>query len=99
LSKTKNQTAQAIVILNSLGYFLMSHALPIGSKGGLLLAWQHGVDLECFSITVNTINAWCYFDPPNKLWLLTCIYGLLERKNKFGFWDSFLNEGKDYYGP
>jgi hypothetical protein len=73
--------------------------LPLVLKVGFCWLGHMVWDLECFSITVNTINAWCYFDPPNKLWLLTCIYGLLERKNKSGFWDSFLNEGKDYYGP
>jgi hypothetical protein len=99
LSETKTQSATAIVILNNLGYFLMSHVSPIGSKGGLLLAWRHGVNLECFSSTVNTINAWCYSDPPNKPWLLTCIYGPPEKFNNSIFWDSILNERKDYLGP
>ena len=58
----------------------MLHTPPISLKGGLLLAWHHGMDLECFSITVNTINAWYYFDPLNNSWLLTCIYGPLEKK-------------------
>jgi hypothetical protein len=53
-----------------------------GSKGELLLAWRHGVDLECFSITVNTINAWYYSDPHNNPWLLTCIYGPPGKKIK-----------------
>ena len=57
LSETKTQTAHATLILNSLGFFLMSHAPPTGSRGGLLLAWRHGVDLDCFSISDNTIYA------------------------------------------
>ena len=77
----------------------MSHVSPIGSKRELLLAWQHGVDLKCFSSTVNTINAWCYSDSPNKPWLLTCIYGSPDKTNKSIFWDSILNERKDYHGP
>ena len=76
----------------------MSHVSPIGSKGGLLLVWRQGVDLECFLSTVNIINAWCYFDPLNKPWLLTCISGPLGKINKSSFWESFLNEVKDYYG-
>ena len=99
LSETKTQTTHAILIMNSLGFFFMPHAPPTGTKGGLLLGWHHGVDLECFSITVNIINAWCYSDPPNKPWLFTCIYGPLERKNKSCFWGSLSNERKDYYGP
>ena len=99
LSETKTHSADAIVILNSLGYFLMLHVSPIGSKGGLLLASCQGMDLECFLSTINTINAWYYFDPPNKPWLLTCIYGPPEKINKLIFLDSLLNERKDYYGP
>jgi hypothetical protein len=77
----------------------MSHVSPIGSKGGLLLAWRYGVDLECFSSTVNTINALSYSDLPNNPWLLTCIYKPPKKINKSIFWDSILNEGKDYHGP
>jgi hypothetical protein len=43
----------------------MSHVSPNGAKGGLLLAWCHSVELECFSFNVNIISAWCYSDPPN----------------------------------
>jgi hypothetical protein len=98
LSETKTQTADAIVILNSLGFFLISHVSPIGSQGGLLLAWRQGVDLECFSFSVNTIIDLCYSDPLNKPRLLTFIYSLPEKINKSIFWDLLLNEGKDYYG-
>jgi hypothetical protein len=63
----------------------MSHVSPIGSKGGLLLAWRYGVDLECFSSTVNTINALSYSDLPNNPWLLTCIYKPPKKINKINF--------------
>jgi hypothetical protein len=99
MSETKTLIPHATVILNRLGFFLMSHAPPTGSKGGLLLAWRHGVDLDCFSVSDNTIYAWCYSDPPNKPWLLTCIYGPPERKNKPRFWDSLLAEANNYFGP
>jgi ribonuclease HI len=99
LSETKTQSDTAIVILNNLGYFLLSHVSPIGSKGGLLLAWRLGVHLEYFSSTVNTINAWCYSDPSHKPWLLTCIYGPPEKFNNSNFWVSILNERKNYLGP
>jgi ribonuclease HI len=99
LSETKLQPSHASVILNSLGFFMMSHAPPSGSKGGLLLAWRHGVDLACVSSSVNTITAWCYSDPPNNPWLLTCIYGPPVQKDKSLFWDSLLDDYKDYCGP
>jgi hypothetical protein len=56
-------------------FFLMAHAPPYGSKGGLVLAWKLGVDLECFQTNVNAISAWCYSDPPNQPWMLSCMYG------------------------
>jgi hypothetical protein len=57
------------------------------------------VDLVCCSSSVNILSAWCYFGPHNNLWLLSCIYGPPVYKNKFMFWESLLDVGKDYYGP
>jgi hypothetical protein len=99
LSETKLHPSHATVILNSLGFFMMSHAPPSGSNGGLLLAWHHGVDIECISAYVNIINVWCYFDPPNNPWLLSCIYGPPVKQNKLVFWDSLLDVDKGYHGP
>jgi hypothetical protein len=63
LSKTKSSPSDACIILNRLGFFSPAHVSPVGSKGGLLLAWRNGVELECFVTNVNTITAWCYSDP------------------------------------
>jgi hypothetical protein len=57
------------------------------------------VDLDCFSSSVNTINAWCYSDPLNKPWLLTCIYGPPEKANNLKFWDYMVSERKDFHWP
>jgi hypothetical protein len=82
LSKTKLQPSHAIIILNSLGFFMMSHAPSSDTKKGLLLAWSHGMDLECSSTFANIITVWCYSDPPNNPWLLSYIYGPPEKINK-----------------
>jgi hypothetical protein len=99
LSETKMHPNNAVVILNSLGYFHMLHAPPSGSKGGLLLAWRHGVDIECISSSVNIINVWCYSDPVHSPWLLSCIYGPPEAQNKPAFWNSLLDVGLGFKGP
>jgi hypothetical protein len=78
---------------------MMSHAPPSGSKGGLLLAWCHGVDIECILASVNIINVRCYSNPPNYPWLLSCIYGPLAKQHKPMFWDSLLDVGMGYHGP
>jgi hypothetical protein len=56
LFKTKLHPSHASVILNSLDYYKMSHAPPSSSKGELLLAWCHGVDIEYILTSVNIIN-------------------------------------------
>jgi hypothetical protein len=98
LSETKMHPTSASVILNGLGYFNMTHAPPSSSKGGLLLAWHNGVDIKCFLVSVNKINAWCFSDPPNSPWLLSCIYGPPEKQYKSMFWESLLDEGLGILG-
>jgi hypothetical protein len=99
LSETKLQPLQSSVILNTLGFFLMLHAPPSGTKGGLLLAWRHGVDLVFCSSSTNILSAWCYSDPPDSPWLLSCIYGPPVHKNKVVFWESLMDVGKNFHGP
>jgi hypothetical protein len=77
----------------------MTHVPPSGSKGGLLLAWRHGVNLECFSTDVNKINAWCYSDPPHTPWILSCLYGPPYRKYDSCFWDSLTADGNNFVAP
>jgi exonuclease III len=79
LFETKTQTSNVVVILNRLGFYLMVHAPPFSFKGRLLLTWRHDVDLKCILTFVNTINVWCYSDPLNSPWLLSCIYGCSDQ--------------------
>jgi exonuclease III len=85
LSETKISPSLASPILNHLGFYLMTHVAPSGSCGGLVLAWRLGVELESFISNKNNITSWCYLDPPNSPWILSCIYGPPEKCNKFGF--------------
>lgn len=65
LFETKSCPLDACIILNRLGFILLAHVSHVGSKGGLLLAWRNGVELECFVTNINTIIAWCYTDSPS----------------------------------
>jgi exonuclease III len=67
LSETKTSPSIASNILHSLGFYSIVHVPPIGSKGGLLLAWRSRVELECFVTIKFTITAWCYSDPPQTI--------------------------------
>jgi len=77
----------------------MVHAPLIGFKGGLLLAWKPGVELECFQSNANTISVWCYSDPLNHPWMLLCIYGSPYAFNKPQFWTNMMKLGDNFNGP
>jgi hypothetical protein len=77
----------------------MSQVAPIGSSGGLVLAWLIGIDLKCFISNKHNITAWCFLDPPCTPWILSCIYGPPSSKDKFKFWDSFTSVGKAFVSP
>jgi hypothetical protein len=96
LFETKIPPSAACIILNGLEFFSMVHAPPYGSKGGLVLAWKLGVDLECFQINVNIISVWCYSDPPNNPWMLSCIYGSPYTSGKPEFWDNMMQLGTNW---
>jgi hypothetical protein len=99
LSETKSSPPQVISILNSLGFFLMTQFAPAGSSGGLVLTWRPGVELECFITNKNHISAWCYSDPPYNPWILSCIYGPPDSRDKLAFWDSFTSVGEGFVSP
>jgi hypothetical protein len=99
LSETKSSPSSVSSILNLLGFFLMSLVSPVGSRGGLALAWRPGVDLECFSSNKNLISAWCFSDPPHSPWILSCIYGPPDNSDKPVFWDSLSSLGDGFVCP
>jgi exonuclease III len=99
LSETKSSPSLVSSILNQLGFFSMSHVALSGSRGGLVLAWLVGIDLECFITNKNNITTWCFSDPPVSPWILSCIYGPHSFKDKYHFWDSLTFVGENFVSP
>jgi hypothetical protein len=99
LSETKASPSLSSSILNNLGFYSMAHVAPVGLSGGLILAWRTGVELECFLFSKHNISAWCYSDPSNSPWILSCLYGPPEKKNKLAFWDSLTAAGENFVCP
>jgi hypothetical protein len=95
LSETKSSPSLVSSILNRLGFYLMNRVASIGFCS-LVLAWRLGVELECFLTNQNNISAWCFSDPPNTPWIMSCIYGPLDKCNKPTFWDFFTVVGEDF---
>ncbi|GLT45839.1 hypothetical protein SLA2020_196420 [Shorea laevis] len=89
LSETKTDPPQASVILNRLGFYLLSQVAPSGSKGGLLLAWRTGIDFDCFVLNTNYISIRCFSNPANTPWILSCVYGPSDRRDRPDFWNAF----------
>jgi hypothetical protein len=99
LTETKSSPPQVISILNRLGFFLMTQFAPAGFSGGLILTWRPGVELDCFISNKNNISAWCYSDPPSSPWILSCIYGPPDKRDKLAFWDSLSSIGDGFVSP
>jgi hypothetical protein len=87
---------QIFAALNRLGFFLLTQVVASGTSGGLVLSWRPGVDLECFSSNKNNIIAWCYSDPPQSPWILSCVYGPSKRSDRAAFWDNFAAIGEGF---
>jgi exonuclease III len=98
LSKTKASPSQVSAILNSLGFFFLSQVLPIGSSGGLVLSWRPGIDLECFITNKHNISAWIFSDPSSP-WIISCLYGPPNKRDKPAFWDSLKSVGDGFAAP
>ena len=99
LSETKTSSFLVSPILNHLGFYLMTHVTPIGTCGGLVFAWKVSVELKSFISNKNNITSWCYSDPPNSPWILSCIYSPSKKKIKAAFWGSLTAVGKDFVSP
>jgi hypothetical protein len=54
---------------------------------------------DCFASNKNNISAWCTSDPSSSTWLLLCVYGPSNRRDKAIFWESFAFVGEIFDGP
>ena len=74
----------------------MSQVVASGSSGDLVLSWRPRVDLECFISNKNNISAWCYSDPPQSPWILSCVYSPPNKSDRLDFWDTFAAIGDGF---
>ena len=45
-----------------------------GRKGGLVMGWKYGVDIEVIFKIKNMVNCLVFSDPINETWLLSLVY-------------------------
>ncbi|XP_042950096.1 uncharacterized protein LOC122282211 [Carya illinoinensis] len=86
-------------IVNSLGFHHFVAATASGKKGGLLLLWRPGVDIEPVNVNSNAISALVYSDPPNHPWLVSFVYAPAQWKQKASFWNHLNSIHNSFTGP
>lgn len=86
LSETKQQTKNVEIILRKINIQNYWIVPPVGSAGGLILAWKNNVNLTIIDYCENQINARILDQTTNSYWILSCFYGSPYRPLKFSSW-------------
>ena len=98
LSETKIPIDRVRKFLMSLGFSNLDFVNPKGRKGGLIVGWKIGVDMEITSKCNNMINALIFSDPVNEPWMISLLYGPPNRNNRGTFWEDVDKVGDAFNG-
>ena len=98
LSKTKIPTSKARKFLGSMGFYNLDFVDPKGKRGGLIVGWKLGVDMEVTSKSKNLINSLVFSNPVNEPWFLSLVYGPSIYSEKCQFWESISKMGEVFNG-
>ncbi|KAL5555562.1 hypothetical protein UlMin_037798 [Ulmus minor] len=99
LQETKVDTVALNRILRPLGFLSVIHVPPVGSAGGLCIAWKGEMDLEPIFMTKNVISCIVYNGSLRLPWLVSVVYGPHSRAAKIEFWGSFERVASRFSGP
>lgn len=69
-----------------------------GKKGGLVVGWKIGVDMEITFKSSNIINGLIFFDSMNEPWLISFVYGPPNHNNRGLFWEAIEMVGDAFNG-
>ena len=73
--------------LMSLGFYNLDSVDSRGKKGGLVVGWKNGFDIEINYKCSNVFNGLIFLDPLNEPWLITFVYGPPNHNNRGSFWE------------
>ena len=88
LQETKVDTSVLCHILRPLGFVSIVHVSPMGTAGGLYIAWKENLDLEPLFMSKNAISCIVYDGTIRMPWLISIIYGPHRHASKIEFWES-----------
>ena len=66
LSKTKIPFSKISKMVKSMGFYNSEFVDPIGRKGGLVVGWKCGVDIEVICKSKNMVNCLVFSNPVNE---------------------------------
>ena len=98
LFETKIPINRSRKLLESLGFYNIEYVDPKGKKGGLVVCWKIGVDLEVTYKCSNMINVLMFSDPINESWLMSFMYGPSKRSDRGFFWEAVEKVGEAFSG-
>jgi hypothetical protein len=98
LSETKIPPSSSQLSLSQLGFPFLIHAPPSGRKGGLVVAWKAGVEVEQINQSSSQISCLIFSDPLSQPWLLSCSYAP-HNGSKLAHWNSLSSIGNSFCGP
>ena len=96
LSGVKISSNRVKYLLYSLGFYKLECVEPRGLKGGIILGWKNGVDVEIVMSNDNMINGIVFSDPINEPWLLSMIYRPSARLGKQAFLEDLQKVGESF---
>ena len=97
LSETKIPISKCSSFLMSLGFYNLDSVDPRGKKGGLVVGWKNGIDIEITFKCCNMINGLVFSDPLNEPWLISFVYPP-NRNNRGPFWEVVEKVGEAFGG-
>ncbi|XP_060962046.1 uncharacterized protein LOC115719437 [Cannabis sativa] len=99
ISELKVDATTLVRTLKSLHFYFNITVPPVGTAGGIILAWKIGFSFECISCSGNQISGLVYSDAPTHPWLLSCVYGPPYLHAKKKFWTELMWIGERFGGP
>lgn len=96
LLETKLSFSSPLLVL--LGFVNFVEWLAIGTKGGLILAWKNGCDVEITACRENFISAVISSNLPQLPWMFTEVYAPTEWHKKELFWRHLAANSDSFNG-
>jgi hypothetical protein len=80
-------------------FFFLLQVPHVSSKGGLVVAWKMGTDIEPVFLNKHQISFLVYSDPTSSPWLASCVHASYEWRFRKGFWQDLNRVGNRFGGP